>query len=392
MSVRVAYAPFHDARKWEREGTRTRDAQVCLQVARLLRGGKVLVLDRPTCLAEFARFRGRWSVRGTAISWSPCSRLSHWADGLLVADCLLPELGFQRGSFHLWLIRAYGSGWYAAHLRMIRERCEGSDDVLWICHPFAANLTGQWRANRIVFDAFDNFAIHPELPPRVHSAVARAYSALCQRADRIVVNSTALQEYVWRLGRHDALVVPNGADPVMFAGARPMRLEWLERPLVGYAGKLGLRIDVELLCTLARAMRRGTIVVAGQLLNRGWMRAALKHPRVSYLGDLHYSRLPSFLAACDVCVVPHRVGMGENAGDPTKIYEYLAAGKPVITTRIAGVERFKGRVAIAESAASFVEATVAALQGEGAPTGMIFPSETWEARTAVILDHFGLRR
>jgi len=249
----------------------------------------------------------------------------------------------------------------------------------------------RWRAVRVVFDGFDNFAIHPELAPGVRAAVAERYRTICARADRIVVNSAAMQEYLWHLCRRDTVVVPNGADPGMFVDVPAMALHRLQRPFVGYAGKLGLRIDVDLVRALGQAMRNGTIVIAGQLLNRRWMRTALRHPRVSYLGDLHYSRLPSFLAACDVCIVPHRVGRGENDGDATKIYEYLAAGKPVVTTRIGGVEGFRGRVTIADSPASFIEATLAALRGETTVTGTVLSNETWEARTDLILRHFDLQ-
>lgn len=169
-----------------------------------------------------------------------------------------------------------------------------------------------------------------------------------------------------------------------------MALEGLNPPFLGYAGKLGRRIDVDLLIQLADAMPRGTIVIAGQILNRRLIRPVLKHARIRYVGDLHYSQLPGFIAACHVCIVPHRLGVGENQGDPTKIYEYLAARKPVITTAIGGVERFQGRVVIANAKTSFVEAALAAARGDQVVRGEVLPSETWEARTAAICSYFGL--
>jgi len=390
MSVLIGYVPFHDARKWEREGVRTRDGHVCLQLVRSFGKERLLVLDRPTCLAEFTRLRGRWSVPGKAIQSKGTSRVTLWRDDIVVLDSLLPELGFRNFSFHLWLMRAYASARYVARVKEICTARNGTTLLLWLCHPFAVGLLESWNVDRVVLDAFDNFAIHPELAPRVHRAVRRAYETLCARADRIVVNSLAMQEYLWRLCRRDTLLVPNGVDAALFAGARPMTLPALERPLVGYAGKLGQRIDVDLVQVLADALPNGTIVLAGQLLNEPWVRAALEHPRVRHLGDLHYCELPGFLAACDVCIVPHRVGLGENSGDPTKIYEYLAAGRPVVTTRIGGVERFEGRVTIAKNHASFIEATLAACRGEKVPLGAVLPDESWEARTAVILQYFGL--
>jgi glycosyltransferase involved in cell wall biosynthesis len=243
---------------------------------------------------------------------------------------------------------------------------------------------------RVFVDAFDNFSVHPELRPRVRQSVDAAYRRLFAVAERISVNSHSMQDYVWRVSRREALLVPNGVDPSHFVGATPMLLPDAKGRIVGYAGKLGARIDVELLCALADALTDGTIVLAGQILNRRWVRQALVHPRVVYIGDVHYNRLPSFLAACNVCIVPHRVGEGENQGDPTKIYEYLAAGRPVITTAIEGTAAFQHRVVIALSRAEFVEATIAATRGESVIHGAIRLDETWGARTHAIRDYFGL--
>jgi len=244
---------------------------------------------------------------------------------------------------------------------------------------------------RVVVDAFDNFSTHPEFPERARIALEQLYGKVCALADRIVVNSEATQHFIWERWRRDTLLVPNGVRPELFANVVPMELSGVERPIVGYAGKLGRRIDVALLRSLAENLRRGTIVLAGQSLNWRWMSAAIGHRRIQSVGDLHYSRLPNFLAACDVCIVPHRVGQGENGGDATKIYEYLAAGKPVVTTAIGGVGRFAGRIAIARSGEEFVDAVLAALRdANGVPRGGVLPSEHWGARVRSICEYFGV--
>src|SRR5439155_20413063 len=115
---------------------------------------------------------------GAAVSCKGWSRLSRWREGILVADCMVPQLGFRGGSFHLWLMQAYGSGRYSTHLNRVLEQRAGTHVALWLCHPFAARPVDFWKLGSIVFDAFDNFAIHPELSSRVHSAVAKAYQMI----------------------------------------------------------------------------------------------------------------------------------------------------------------------------------------------------------------------
>ncbi len=320
----VLYFPFHDVRKWDREGWRTRDAHICRELLNERGQSGISVADRPTCLAELARLSFRWRAQGRTLRSAPGAALILHPTGAVVTDCLAPELGFVARSFHLWLMRAYGSKRYVATLKRFGQIPRASEGLVWLCHPMAVAFLSHTERVRVVVDAFDNFSTHPEFPERARIALEQLYGKVCALADRIVVKSEATQHFIWERWRRDTLLVPNGVRPELFANVVPMELSGVERPIVGYAGKLGRRIDVALLRSLAENLRRGTIVLAGQSLNWRWMSAAIGHRRIQSVGDLHYSRLPNFLAACDVCIVPHRVGQGENGGDATKIYEYLA--------------------------------------------------------------------
>jgi teichuronic acid biosynthesis glycosyltransferase TuaH len=387
----VHYVPFHDARKWEREGLRTRDGHVYRQLVALRGDERMRVLDRPTCLAEVVRLKGRWRSGGSPLLSRLGASVARGPAGGLVGDVLLPQLGFRDGSFHLWQLHAYGDARYVREMRALLDARDGDEaGILWLCHPFAVRLLDTWPRRRVVVDAFDNFAIHPELPPRVREAAAAAYRRLAAEADAIVVNSVRSQEFFREQFGRETTFVPNGVSVELFRDAAPMAMSDVARPIVGYAGKLGQRIDVELVRRLADVLVEGTLVLAGQVLNRDWMRAALAHPRIRWVGDLHYSRLPGFLAACDVCIVPHRVGAGENHGDATKLYEYLAAGKPVVTTAIGGVDRFRDRVIVAGDADTFVAATLALARGGRPPEGGVLPDETWRARTLAVCQALGV--
>lgn len=385
----IAYVPFHDARKWAREGLRTRDGHVARQLARSLGRESLLIVNRPTCLAELVKLRGRWRTPGAPVFARRTRAIAVGPADLFAADQLTLELGFRHSSFHRWLLDAYGAREFVDHIRASLEHLGGTAEAtLWLCHPFAASLTKQWRG-RIVVDAFDNFAIHPHIPSHVRGDVHNAYKLLADRADRIAVNAFATQEYLFRHFHRESLLVPNAADPTQFADAAPMPLNF-ERPIIGYAGKLALRIDVDLLLRLASSLTRGTIVLAGPIMSHGWIKPLLAHPRIRHIGDLPYSTLPRFLSSLDIAIVPHRVGEGENGGDPTKLYEYLAAGRVIVTTAIGGTDRFVGRAHVARTSADFVAAVQAAAAGAPMPRGLLRADETWEARTHQLLGYFGL--
>src|SRR5437588_8951543 len=194
----LAYVPFHDARKWAREGLRTRDAHVARELARELGHESLLVVNRPTSLAELAKLRGHWRTPGRSVFGDRRRSIVCGPGDLLAADQLTLSLGFRRASFHRWLLNAYGNPGFVDHVLAALELLgSGPGATLWLCQPFAAALAASWRG-KVVFDAFDNFAIHPHIPQHVRRDVHTAYKLLADRAEHIAVNAAATQEYLFR--------------------------------------------------------------------------------------------------------------------------------------------------------------------------------------------------
>src|SRR5437899_910783 len=132
----IRYVPFHDARKWQREGLRTRDAHVFHELARHGRPSDLLVLNRPTCLAELVRLGGRWRTGGRVLRRGLLSQVAALSEGCCVTDCVLPQLGLNDWSFHVWLAGAYGSARYESATTGLLSGTD-SAPVVWLCHPFA---------------------------------------------------------------------------------------------------------------------------------------------------------------------------------------------------------------------------------------------------------------
>src|SRR5207244_246569 len=139
------------------------------------------------CLAELAKLRGHWRTPGRSVFSGRRRSIVVGPGDLLAADQLTLSPGFRRASFHRWLLDAYGSPQFVTHVRASLDEL-GSDrhPTLWVCHPFAAVLATSWRG-KVVFDAFDNFAIHPHIAGHVRTDVHAAYRLLVDRADHIAV-------------------------------------------------------------------------------------------------------------------------------------------------------------------------------------------------------------
>jgi glycosyltransferase involved in cell wall biosynthesis len=107
-------------------------------------------------------------------------------------------------------------------------------------------------------------------------------------------------------------------------------------------------------------------------------------PNIKLLGDRHYSQLPAYLQHFDVAWIPHRVGEGETGGDPIKLYEYWAAGLPVVTTPIDGMERWAKDVAIATTGEEQERAIAHTLSSPWKTP--IPPERTWASITQRLLN------
>lgn len=164
-------------------------------------------------------------------------------------------------------------------------------------------------------------------------------------------------------------VVRNGTDAASFGRVLtgevdPARsLHRLPRPIIGYMGyRVGDRLDVALIDFLARSRPEWTFVFVGPKVGKEPLEELLKtRPNVRVVGAVEYTKLPSVIAAFDVCILPNKVNTHTAGNDPIKLYDYLAAGKPVVSTATAGVELFDGIVEIADSAPSFLQAIERAL-------------------------------
>jgi len=239
--------------------------------------------------------------------------------------------------------------------RLIEEaarRVLSPDYLVWLWNPLA--FTGVPDGKRLVFDAIDDQASHPQMR-RDWPSVRKGYEFVKKHADIIFTNSEVMARRLSG-GRAEPLWVPNGVDVERFLdpGPPPPELASLEGPVFGYVGKIQERLDVEMVGRLAESLRSGHLVIVGPFLARGMKRRLAALPRTVLLGDRHYEDIPGIMSAFDVGIMPHRIDAYTSSMDPLKLYEYLAAGLPVVATPVAGTEAFSEHVQIVGSAEEFV--------------------------------------
>ena len=283
----------------------------------------------------------------------------------------------------------------------VRRSARGLDGprILWLYDPTAFELVGCAGEDLAVYDVVDDYAEQVGPDARRRRFVAAADEAAASRSQVVFATTTGLYER--NLARNpETYLVRNGADFLHFShlnGAAP-EVRALAAPVIGFAGNLtSEKVDFDLLEAVARARPEWSFVLVGPAAENAG--AALERlgalDNVRALGFRPYDELPAYVGAFSVGVIPYRSTAYTRNCSPLKVYEYLAAGKPVVASGVPELAGMQPDVALAEGPEDFVAAIEAALAAES-PEAVkrrrgLAEKNTWDARTERLLDLVGGR-
>lgn len=277
-----------------------------------------------------------------------------------------------------------------ALLRTVDQLGAARPPILWLVRPYFADVIGQYGEKLLVYHITDEYSAYTSVTDR--AATLAAEEALMRRADLVLVTAPALLERKRPFNPHTYLV-PNGVDYAGFqkgiAEAESQRPAGA--PRIGYSGALNEKINFDLLAQVARARPDWQLVLIGMLdlPTQPAKAAGLRGlPNVEWVGRLPVAQVPAAIASLDVCLLPYERNEWTANIDSLKLYEYLACGRPVISTDVPTAHGYGDLVRIADTPAEFVEQIAAALC-ETDPTlsarrKEIAAANTWEHRVARI--------
>lgn len=265
--------------------------------------------------------------------------------------------------------------------------------LLWLNPHYAVHMVGRMNESAVVYDITDDWSSLTQSLTQKECVVAQD-AALCRRAGATIVCSERL--YALKKDKAQRLfLIPNGVDAAHYRkvlddkGPLPdIAVRW-PKPVLGYTGTLHPdRVDVTLLAQLAERLTTGCIVLVGpDMLSADTWRRLQKRGNVFYGGTVPYAELPTVMRAFDVCITPHKVTPFTESLNPIKLWEYLAAGKPIVSTNVAGFRDYPQHVRIAEDADSFYRAVQEALREDparGEARRQEAVKHSWEARLDAI--------
>lgn len=255
------------------------------------------------------------------------------------------------------------AGFHDEQLPMLRELLEPEFErldrpVLWFYTPMALPLVAQLPARKVVYDCMDELAAFRFAPLQLRQREA----ALLRRADVVFTGGRCL--YRARRDRHhDVWCFPSCVDAGHFAPRAGWGDPWpaLARPRIGYCGVIDERIDYALLDRVAAERPEWQWILVGPVVKMDPADLP-RRPNLHWLGQQAFETLPRLLAAWDVCMMPFALNEATRHISPTKTLEYMAAGRPIVSTRVRDVaEPYAPLVRIADGAAQFVDACETAI-------------------------------
>ncbi len=246
----------------------------------------------------------------------------------------------------------------------ISEIGVGSPTAVFLQTP-RVNLLGQFDEDISIYWATDSFVDGFALMGVDRSSLARAEMASVAKADLVIAVTESLASLWSEQGKRVA-VVRNGVDVTM----EPTRVSpipddlTLTRPIAGVVGTLSNRLDFGMLGAVSDA--GASILLIGPAsfrTDRSAFDALCMRPNVLWLGPKDHSDLGRYYQHMDVGLVPYTLSDFNRVSAPLKPLEYLAAGLPVVSTRLAGVVAIDSPdIAFASDSAEFVAATERAIE------------------------------
>jgi glycosyltransferase involved in cell wall biosynthesis len=265
--------------------------------------------------------------------------------------------------------------------------------VCWGCSRGAPragsrSASGALDPELVVYHCVDDIAAQPGIDAAGFRDAERRFAA---RADLVLASAPSLAERLLEISTN-VIYAPNVADTGLFSqalqeGPTDPAVAALERPRIVFTGAIvTTKLDVPLICELARARPQWSFALVGPIGPgdpRADVSALHAEPNIHLLGGRSYGDLPAVLRAADVGFIPYALNKLTGSIFPMKVYEYLAAGLPVIATplpALAGVEA----VATASDAAGLVRQIEQAL-AEDDPTrraerSRLAAAHSWDMR------------
>ena len=325
-------------------------------MTRLARHNRVLYVDPAIALSTFVAHPKQYSYL--------TRKLKRWMQGVRQVSENLhvyypPPLLVTPG--HLPANDALNRYWLGRAVKRTAARLGMHNPILWLYDPYLVELSGQLGEKLVCYDCNDDTSSFASLHYKQRNMQARDAS-LSSRADLVLATSRELYRQKVTLNAN-VHYLPSGVDFDLFNKAvsvdvtTPADLSDVSPPVVGYIGSLtNYRIEWGWIEALAQNMPEVTIVLVGPPVEPPPRSVTSLH-NVRFVGPKSPEELPQYLKLFNVGIIPYKGEAFLKSCQPTKTFEYLAAGLGVVSAPIPDLQPFAEVVRFAAGPEEFVRQT-----------------------------------
>ncbi|WP_019037500.1 hypothetical protein [Psychroflexus tropicus] len=331
--------PFHDWRKSENEGFRTRDVHFIKAFAKNDRVEKILIINRPFTKLELLLNQYKQRLPGELIFKRRGFALTKVSDKIYVLDYLSLDVINQILLRHKWFIRRYGDKKLLQFIYQVLDMLDISNTSLICQNVFSNKLAIKLKSKFKLFDAWDNFTKFPNYS-HLNSEISNGYNSLSEHIKTWITNSKENQDFFKdNFGAKKISLIKNGVSQSFAKNCLevPQDMRSIPHPIAGFGGKMSYLIDTDIINYIVKDNPDISFVFVGQILDKEKFKEINNSANLYFLGDKKYDIYPCYVNNFDVGIIPYEINDKQHGGDSIKAYEYLQAGLKVIGTHGNGL-------------------------------------------------------
>lgn len=237
--------------------------------------------------------------------------------------------------------------------------------IIYSCFPLFLDYFQGLGADLTIFDAIDNWLNHPSWRKK-EEVLTQNYQFLARNSDLIFTVSPNLVEFFQGRGRQkDLHWVANGVDTDFFQPSKERKKDLfpgLPSPIIGYLGTIENRFNLRLFKSWVSKNPDKSFVLVGPVWDKKIKQELKFFSNVYLWGRVPHQQAPAYINSFDLAFIPHKLNRFVRSTYSLKLLEYLACGRPVLTTPTPETKEFQDLIYLANNPQQFQEKMLLALQ------------------------------